>query len=293
VTIFGTMVTKGNTMDNVFIRNEKELIEKIDLIKNDGKDNLHIVSDFDNTLSKAYVNGEKAQSIIGQLRRLGYLGEEYQKQYDALYNKYNPIEINPNISMEEKDKAMTEWWSTHIKVLSSFGLCKDILDKVIENSTHLILRENIKYFFDILNKNNIPLLIFSASPKYFIDGYLQKYNFVYPNMSIIANHYDFDSEGKVLGYKNKIIHVFNKGEVAIKDNPHFDSIKKRKNVILLGDSIGDLNMPKGIEHKTIITIGFYNNPDLKGLDEYKTKYDVVLLNDTSMDFVNDLLNKIL
>jgi len=279
-------------MQNIIIQNEIELKRKIEQIKKAGKNKLHVVSDFDNTLSKAYVNGEKAQSIIGQLRRLGYLGEEYQKKYDELYNKYNLIEIDPNISIEEKNKAMTEWWTSHIKVLSSFGLCKDILDKMIANSTHLILRDKIKDFFDTLSENNIPLLIFSSGPKYMINAYLDKYNFHYPNVSIIANEYDFDLNGKVIGYKNKIIHVFNKGEVALIDAPHFENIKERENVILLGDSEGDLAMHQGFEHKTTITIGFYNNPDLKNLASY-SNYDVIITGDPDMSYINKLLKDIL
>ena len=89
-------------MENIYIKNERELNEKIKLIKQDGKDNLHIIADFDNTLSKAYVNGKKMESMIAQIRRLGYLGEEYTKLAYDLYNKYHPIEIDPNIPQEIK-----------------------------------------------------------------------------------------------------------------------------------------------------------------------------------------------
>ena len=52
-------------------------------------------------------------------------------------------------------------------------------------------------------------------------------------------------------------------------------------------------MSKGINLKTKITIGFYNALDEKHLDVYKEKYDVVICNDGSMDFINELLQKIL
>lgn len=280
-------------MNNVFFKNKEELENKIQKIKKDGKDALHIISDFDNTLSKAYVNGEKVQSMIGQVRRLGYLGKDYDTKYDELFKAYNPIEIDPHKSFEEKYKAMTEWWSKHIKLLSGFGLSKEILDATLKEGKHFLLRDKIKEFFDLLAKNNVPILIFSAGSKYFVNGYLQKDNINYKNISIIANEYDFDSNGKVLGYKNRIIHSLNKGEVAIKNDSHYKNILNRKNVILLGDNLGDLEMSKGIKHSTKITICFYNSPQKEHLQEYLKSFDVVITDDASMEYVVELLKQVL
>jgi 5'-nucleotidase len=280
-------------MQNIYIKNEKELNEKIEKIKKDGKYNLHIISDFDNTLSKAYINGEKTRSVIAQISKMGYLPDDYKKKHDELFAKYNPIEINPEIPLNEKYMAMEEWWSTHIKVLSSFGLSKDILDKTINYTPYFALRDKINDFFKILDDFDVPILIFSSGSTYSIKGYLKKQNCLYKNISIVSNEYEFDKNGNVLGYTNKIIHALNKGEVAIKDNPHFKNIKQRKNVILLGDSLEDLDMDKGIDHKVKITVGFYNDKNEKYLQKYIDSFDVVLCNDASMDYVNDLLKAIL
>jgi len=279
-------------MLNVFINNKKLLNEKIVQIKKDGKDNLHIISDFDNTLSKAYIAGESAQSMIGQIRRLGYLGEEYTKFAYELYNKYHPIEIDHTISQDIKNEKMDEWWATHIEKLSKYGLNKNILDAVIKNSV-FELRKNINDFFDILKNNDIPILIFSAGVNYLIKGYLDKNNIDHKNIFIISNDYNFDSNGYVIGYKSKIIHTFNKGEIAVKNDPNYSKILHRKNIILLGDSLGDLDMAKGIEHKTKITIGFYNYSDIKQLEEHKKQFDIVITGDGPMDYINELLKNIL
>ncbi len=279
-------------MHNIFIQNEKELNEKIEQIKKDGKENLYIISDFDNTLSKAYVNGKKMDSMIAQIRHMGYLGEEYTKLAYDLHAKYYPIEIDPNIPQEIKNEKMIEWWSEHIRIQAEYGLNKKILDEVIEKSD-FTLREKINDFFNILKNNNIPILIFSAGANYFINGFLRKNNISFENVFIISNDHNFDSDGKVLGYKSKIIHTFNKGEVAIKDNLEYSKILHRKNIILLGDSLGDLDMSKGVEHRTKITIGFYNPPDTKHLEEHKKRFDIVITNDSDMSYVNDLLKNIL
>lgn len=279
-------------MENVYIKNEKELNQKIEQIKKDGKDNLHIIADFDNTLSKAYVNGKKMDSMVAQIRHLGYLGEEYTKLAYDLYEKYHPIEIDPNIPQEIKSEKMVEWWSTHIKIQAEYGLTKKILDEVIEKS-NFTLRDKITDFFNILQNNNIPILIFSAGANYFINGFLNKNNINYKNIFVISNDHNFDENGRVLGYKSQIIHTFNKGEVAIKNDPNYSKILHKKNIILLGDSLGDLDMSKGVDHKTKITIGFYNSSDTKHLEEHKKRFDIVITNDSDMSYINDLLKNIL
>ncbi len=70
-------------------------------------------------------------------------------------------------------------------------------------------------------------------------------------------------------------------------------LKDRKNVILLGDSLGDLEMIKGFDYVNLIRMGFLNYQDEENLEDYKKAYDVVILNDSSMDYVNGLLKKII
>jgi 5'-nucleotidase len=51
-------------------------------------------------------------------------------------------------------------------------------------------------------------------------------------------------------------------------------------------------MVEGIKYNEIIKIGFLNNNIEENLEQYKKAYDVVILNDGSMNFVNKLLKQI-
>jgi hypothetical protein len=55
--------------------------------------------------------------LISVLRSELYLSEEYSKEAYKLFDFYNPIEINPNISLEEKKVQMTSWWHKHLLLL--------------------------------------------------------------------------------------------------------------------------------------------------------------------------------
>ncbi|MBU1349747.1 hypothetical protein KJ978_03455, partial [Patescibacteria group bacterium] len=46
------------------------------------------------------------------------------------------------------------------------------------------------------------------------------------------------------------------------------------------------------DYDNLIKIGFLNENVKENLEEYKKNYDVVILNDGSMEYVNDLLNEI-
>ncbi|MBU3941581.1 MAG: haloacid dehalogenase-like hydrolase [Nanoarchaeota archaeon] len=278
-------------MKNILIKNKKAFEQKLNKIKLDGVDNLHVIADFDKTLTKAIVKGQKTHTSIAQIREGGYLSEDYVKKSFALYDKYHPFEINHKLSDEEKDRKMMEWWSRHIMLLVEEGMNQKVVEDIIKKK-RILLRKGAEDFFKKLHEKNIPLLIFSAGVGDIIKGYLESEGLLYDNMHIISNFFDYDKKGTVMGYKSKIIHAFNKDEFAIKGTIYFDMIKQRKNVILIGDSLGDIDMAKGIEHKAMLKIGFLNKDIEKNKDVYERKYDALILNDGPMDFVVSLIKSI-
>jgi len=150
-------------MNNVGISNPLKLEKLKREIKKGGAKKLHIRSDFERTLTYAFVDGEKVPSILSVLRSSGdYLGDDYVKDAQALFEKYHPIEINSKVPIEEKKNAMEEWWLTHFDLLTKKGLNKRHLEKVVE-SGKIRLRKGAEEFFGILRKYNIPLIIISSS----------------------------------------------------------------------------------------------------------------------------------
>lgn len=64
----------------------------------------------------------------------------------------------------------------------------------------------------------------------------------------------------LIGWKGDLIHTFNKNESAIHKSDYFSRLRHRENVLLLGDSIGDLRMAEGAtDAKHILKIGFLNH----------------------------------
>ena len=273
--------------------NEEELKKKIEAFKRQGVDKIHIVSDFDNTLTASFVDGQRVPSIISVLRDGNYLTKDYAEKAHALYDKYHPIETNHNLSIEERKKAMYEWWAEHFKLLIKSGLNRRDIKKVVE-SGKVKLREGIPEILNFLHNHNIPLIIISGSGLGgdSISMFLKKEGKLYSNIHIVSNSFEFDEKGNAVAVKEPIIHGMNKDETTLHNLPFFNEIKHRKNIILLGDSLGDPDMVTGFNYENIIKIGFLNEKVKESLQKYSELYDVLILNDGNFDYINSLLKQI-
>lgn len=280
--------------ENIIIVDPKNFKEKRAAMISGGPENLHILTDFDMTLTKFFVDGKKFPSMISILRDNNYLTQEYSDKTHELYEKYRPIEIDPHISYEEKKKAMYEWWNIVFDLLIKCGLNKRHLDKATECG-EIILRDNGKMIFDLAHDHNIPIVIMSSSGLGVesISIFLEKIGKFYDNIHIVGNSFEWDEEGSAVAVRKPIIHALNKKEIMVKDYPFFGKVENRKNVILMGDNAEDVHMIDGFGYDNLIKIGFLNENIEENMEKYKSNYDVVILNDSPMDFAGNLLEQII
>ena len=272
--------------------------EKLELLKNNmfwgGASKIHIVSDFNRTLTNAYLDGKKMPSIISELRSRDYLGEEYSRKAFSLFDKYHSIELNPNVTDVDKRKAMHTWWVEHFNLLVEYKLNIKDIEKIIE-SQKVVLRSGVPQLFSKLKEKNIPLIILSSNNlgTDSIRMYFEKEKIMNDNVNIISNEPVWDKDGFAVSIVEPIIHIANKDESVLRDNPIFDKIRDRKNVILLGDSLEDVKMVSGFEYDNLIKIGFYNEETDNNLYNFKQVFDIIILNDAGVEEVNNLLMDIL
>ncbi|MBU1091568.1 hypothetical protein KKA27_01770 [Patescibacteria group bacterium] len=277
----------------VIISNPEDL-EKLKIqIKKAGYQNLHILSDFDRTLTYGAIDGIKTPSIISMLRDGNHLKEGYAEQAHVLFNKYHSIEVDPNISLSEKKEKMKEWWKAHHELLIQSGLSKSDLEDIVKNG-HVKFREGVTDFLDFLYENNIPLVILSASGcGDAIQLFFQNIKKDYSNIFYVTNSFNWDENGRAASTKEPIVHCLNKDETILEKIPKvYQSIKNRRNVILLGDSVGDLGMIEGFDYHNLLKIGFLNFDYDKSRKDYKENFDVVLEGDGNFSFVNALIRSL-
>lgn len=282
---------KEKNMENIIISDKNKYEEIIRNISEWGFSNLHILSDFDKTLTKEFINWEKRPSLISVLRRQNILWEDYSKKAYELFDYYNPIEIDPNIDIEEKKIQMTIWWEKHLDLLVHSWLKRQDIDKAI-NSWIIRFREWVKDFLKKMQVENVPVIIISANGLWSDSNYLflEQNNVLFDNIKVISNSFIWDENWIAVSYNKPVIHVFNKDETVLKSFPDiYGNIVARKNVILLWDSLGDPGMITWFDYDSLLKIWFLNDKIDELLEEYKKNYDVVIIWDWEFDFVNEII----
>jgi len=276
------------------IPNPSDLEIKIKKISKLGVDKFHVLSDFDRTLTRAFVNGKKIPSVISELRTGHYISGDYSEKSSKLAEKYHSIEINPNIPIDIKKKAMNEWWRKHFNLLIESGLNKKHLSEIVEKG-NIIFRQGDFEFLDYLYEKKVPLVIMSSSGLGgdSIKMFLKKYDRLYNNIFVISNEFEWDEKGRAVKVKEPIISVLNKNEFRIRGTPIYAELSKRKNVLLLGDGLGDLGMISGFDYDNLIKVGFCNYYTEENLNEFKKNFDAIILNDGNMNLVNDLVKRMI
>ncbi|XP_051172523.1 7-methylguanosine phosphate-specific 5'-nucleotidase-like [Leptopilina boulardi] len=276
------------------ISNPTNVLKKINNIISDGPGKLQVVTDFDLTLTKQHVDGKDHLSSFGIFAKCKQLPPKYAEMQNRTHKKYRPIETDPHIPLDEKIRAMEEWIKIGEDHLKDYEFDPSELEEVAEKYG-TDLRVGTKDLIDKLNSSNIPVLVFSAGLGDVVEAILKHNNVHHENVEIISNFLKY-SNNKLDGFKGEKIHVFNKNETVLNDE-QLKRLENRKNIILMGDSIGDTTMCNGIKDiENILKIGFLYNKNNeiveKSLNDYMNAFDVVLIDDQTMQFPMSILKRI-
>ncbi len=274
----------------VAIPDKTEFERKLAFLVAGGAAGLHVVSDFDKTLTMAHSADGKIVSSYSRLRNCPLVPKEYFEESMKLKDKFQPHEFDPKLPMDQKIELMQEWWETAWNNKVKFGLNMDMMKAVVRDPS-LKMRDGIALFFRKLWENDVPFLIFSSGIGNVIDLKLKQVGLLTKNVHLIANFLEFDESGVAVDHNRPLITVFTKNEVSVKDYSYHSEIGERKNVLLLGDSLGDIGMSEGMEHDCVLKIGFLNK-DNSDREAYEKAYDVLLLGDPDFSYVNELLVRI-
>ena len=259
-------------MNNILARDIERLFDG-------GIDKIHVLTDFDGTLTKDYANGKKHPSIISVLRdNPGYLSPDYQKKAHELYDYYAGFEHDEQMSLALRKEKMQEWWKTHFDLLIKSGLNKKDVMKVA-NSGIIEFRDGAKEFLELMKLAGIPVVVLSAAGLGdAIPMFCTKNDVKWPNLHFISNRFLWDKEGMACGVDGEIVHSLNKDETSVKSYPEiFSEVKERVNVLLLGNSVSDIEMSQGFEVNREVSIGFVDQEEsLEKTPKLKSVFSHVL-----------------
>ena len=249
----------------------KEKIENIKLTK----ENMCVLIDFDRTITSYESLDSWAVAGIAA-------DEGCEVEVNKLYEKYRPIEMDYNISYEEKYKQMEIWYNSCMNLYYKYHLNEYKLQEAVKNSG-LIFRKGAREFLQYTYENDIPVIILSAGVGSVIREFLKEKNCYFDNIFLISNTFLYDEKGNAFKLENSLIHTMNKtveGHLKGKRKEEFD---KRPYRLLFGDTIEDIYMTPKKDLEKTIKIGFLDK-ELENLSVYREKFDIVLTKeDTSFD----------
>uniref|UniRef100_A0A8B9HV18 5'-nucleotidase n=1 Tax=Astyanax mexicanus TaxID=7994 RepID=A0A8B9HV18_ASTMX len=275
------------------ILKEREKVEKIiHNIRSAGPGKLQVISDFDMTLTRFAYNGNRCPTTHNILHNSTLISEECKSKMSELLSHYYPIEIDDTRSVEEKTPLMVEWWTKAHNLLVEQQIGKDQLAEAVRES-NAMLREGYQGFFDLLKHHSIPLLIFSAGVGDILEEVMRHNGMFHPNVRVFSNYMEYNEKGVLCAFKEPLIHTFNKKESALLNPDMFGQLQDRPNILLLGDSLGDLTMADGIQNaQNILRIGYLNDKVEERRNAYVDSYDIVLEKDETLEVPNAILNYI-
>ncbi|XP_055984191.1 7-methylguanosine phosphate-specific 5'-nucleotidase [Sorex fumeus] len=277
----------------VLMRRPGRVQEIVGALRRGGAGSLQVISDFDMTLSRFAYNGKRCPSSHNILDSSKIISEECRKELQELLHHYYPIEIDPHRTAKEKLPHMVEWWTKAHNLLCQQKIQKSQITQVVRES-NAMLREGYGTFFNTLHQNNIPLFIFSAGIGDILEEIIRQMKVFHSNIHIVSNYMDFDDDGFLRGFKGQLIHTYNKNSSVCENSGYFQQLQGRTNILLLGDSMGDLTMADGVPGvQNILRVGFLNDKVAERRERYLDAFDIVLEQDETLDVVNGLLQHIL
>ncbi|CAH2063125.1 unnamed protein product, partial [Iphiclides podalirius] len=238
-------------------------------------------------------NGRMVLTSFGMFRECPSIPQCYRDEEIKLASYYKPIEVDPVMSIEEKTKHMVDWYQAAHKLLKGVKFPKQELLEVGHKMVECF-RLGVKELISWSQTQQVPVLVFSAGLGESVVAALKAANFLLPNVKVVSNFLAIDETDTIVGIKGDVIHTYNKNETAIKGTEYYEMVKERHNVLLMGDNIGDAGMAEGMEHcDVIIKIGFLGRNAGPNLENYLNKFDIVLVNDSTMDAANAILKRVL
>lgn len=254
-----------------------------------GSERMQFVSDFDFTITKQRTDDNVAVlSSFGIFNACKSLPPNFKTESDKLFHKYRPIEIDPHMAIEEKVQYMIEWWTKSAELASGFPFDQSEIDDMASKFKSA-LRDRTHELFGALLRLQIPVLVFSAGLGNSVVSVLQQANIMHPNVKVVSNFLQY-RDGLLDGFQQPMIHTFNKNETVLDGSEYYELVHTRDHIIVMGDSLGDADMANGVPASShILKIGFLFDHVEANMQKYMDTFDIVLVDDQTMDVPRALL----
>ncbi|KAK4320562.1 hypothetical protein Pmani_008567 [Petrolisthes manimaculis] len=278
--------------DHIRIKDLGHVEQVLTSIVTEGYSKLQVIADFDRTLTRVWYNGKKCETCYGIMDNSPMMPDFYREEANQLLARYYPIELDPHMTEAEKIPHMMEWYRNIHALILKCHVNKSSFKGMVSDS-NIRLRDGTEELFGSLHRAGVPVLVLSAGIGDVLVEVLQHFNVYTDNVKVVANFFKYNKEGVIEGFQGDAIHMFNKNENAIHSSDYFQRLEGRANVILMGDSLGDVKMAVGVPNPVnVLKIGFLNDKIEERLESFMNNFDLVLIDDQTMDVAKTVLDQL-
>jgi len=244
------------------------------------------MADFDRTVTRCFVSGGgRGTSAHGVLEQTKVLSEVFQGRAKELFTKYYPVEIDASMPIEDKIPIMREWYGQVHNLMLEENVTRESITKAVSNCTTIQLRDGIADFIRLCQEAMppIPVLIMSAGLGDVIEEFLKQHLpfDLAPTTRVVSNRMCFNDEGRLTGFSEPLLHMFNKTAEFVPEDAQ-PLLESKQHCLILGDSVGDLTMADGIDKPDKLKVGFLNEKVEERMSQFLGPFDVVVTNDGSV-----------
>ena len=229
-----------------------------------------IVTDYDATMTRA--DWEHSWSIF---EGNAAFSSGYKEEAKAFFEYYHAQEIDSSISPEDKDIIMHKWWNSCLNLFIKHRLHYSHIDEMLSNGHSMEFREWFKEFIEQAYGYSIPVVIFSAGVSNIIERFLSIQNSNFSNIHIVSNCLRFWDDWICNWFESDIIHSHNKSEHEISSLIQ-EHIRSKSDIILLGDSLSDIEMIDQDKRKDALNIAFVSGNKLMSMSDFINTFDIVI-----------------
>jgi len=213
--------------------------------------------------------------------------------------KFTPLFMEVKKSRDDKQSSILPWWKyLHNEIISNKITVDKIKEAILGSAFYFrhgmtdLLKtaydKNIKFHIvsagvmGVINQS-INLLLNQNFPK-------ETYENISKNIICCGTEEIYDKNNTLTNFKDPVITSLNKSMLVTHQKlPH---IEKGSNAIIIGDLIPDLYMTENLMLYKTLTIGYYHEGGSYSLEKYKEAFDIVILNDGNLVWVNNLIKSL-
>jgi HAD superfamily phosphoserine phosphatase-like hydrolase len=215
-------------------RSAADVMSKLDSFALAGPESLHVVSDFDLTLTAGKQPGQNIGTwdVMDEL-----LPPEGVERHAVIYNSFRPIEIQGKLTAE----IAREKWSETLDLITGYHTNIDDIEAAFLSVAQL--RQGARELFDTCKASDVPTVVLSSGIRNVIQTMAEHYQ-IHPTY-ILSNDLEFDDITRlVTGWRrDSLVHMLNKNEMG---HGELAALRRtRPNVLLLGDVPDDVRMVEG------------------------------------------------